>query len=157
VPRLLFFIDVWLFKGNNLFLVTVNVLIQFLHLLLLWHLIAQARLSGYARWAAAIAAGLLLLSAANIENFIWAFQTPFVLVFFAASAACVAVMRSSLAPRMAWLVLAIIMGFVATFSLANGVLVWPVLVFLTVIGGLGWRTTTVVTVAAIIISGLFLF
>ena len=103
-----------------------------------------------------IAAPLFLLSAANLENFLWAFQVQFVLVFFAASLACVALLQESSSHRLPWLTLTIVMGFVATFSLGNGVLIWPILVGLTILGGLGWRVTLIVTVAGLCIGGLCL-
>jgi hypothetical protein len=155
VPRLFFLTDVLFFNGNNVFLITLNVVIQLLHIWLLWYVIAQVDLPQPAHWAAVIASALFLLSAANLENLLWAFQTQFVLVFFSVSVACVALFKSSL-PKLRWLVLTIVMGFISTFSLANGLLIWPILVGLAVIGGLGWRTTLVVAVAGLLVGGLCL-
>jgi hypothetical protein len=156
IPRLFFLTDVFLFRGSNAFLVTTNVVIQFLHVLLLWYVSARTRLAPPARWAVAIATPLFLFSAANLENFVWAFQTQFVLVFFAVSAACVALLQLSSSPRLSWLILTLVMGAVATFSLANGLLIWPILIGLAVVSGLGWQTTAVVTVAGLAIGGLCL-
>jgi hypothetical protein len=152
VPRLFFLTDVLFFSGNNVFLVTFNIVLQTLHVLLLWHIIAQADLPRPARWAAGCASALFLLSAVNLENFLWAFQIQFILVFLAVSAACVALFTCS-SRRVLWLALTIVLGFIATFSLANGVLIWPILIGLAALGGLGWRTMLTVAAAGLVIGG----
>ncbi len=152
IPRLFFLIDVLFFNGDNVFLITLNIVLQALHVLLFWHIIAQADLPRPAHGAAVCASALFLLSAANLDNFLWAFQIQFILVFFAVSAACVALFTCS-SRRGRWLALTIVLGFIATFSLANGVLVWPLLIGLAVIGGLGWRTTSMIAIAGFVIGG----
>ncbi len=94
-----------------------------------------ARHAGLARWRSARwpSPGTATMSPAGIENLTWAFQVQFVQVFFFAALAVLAVVvagRSATASRQSRSDGrgAALAAIAATYSMANGFLVWPVVV-----------------------------
>ena len=82
-------------------------------------------------------AGTATMSPAGIENLTWAFQVQFVQVFLFAALAILAVVvaaRSEATSRQAGLTAAAALAAIAaTYSMANGFLVWPIVVALAVV------------------------
>jgi hypothetical protein len=130
VPRLFYLTDFYLFNGNNRFLVITVYLIQAAHLLLLcWIFGKLGKLTGkFWRTAVGIAAFCLFLPTQR-ENFTWGWEIAFVLPFFCATAGVSAVARHTLgdASTWAWIGLSALFALIASFSLANGFLLWPLL------------------------------
>jgi hypothetical protein len=130
VPRLFYLTDLYLFSGNNRFLLAAVYLIQAAQLLLLcWIFGALGTLTGkFWRTAVGIAAFCLFLPTQR-ETFTWGWQIAFVLPFFCATAGVSAVARDSLgfASRWSWVALSALFALIASFSLANGFLLWPLL------------------------------
>ena len=121
IPRLIFLADAhWLSFAS---LTWLTLLVQFVHIALLivlaWLLLGRKAI---ALFVIAIAVILnLMLSPFQMENFVWGMQTMFTLVLAAATAAFLSLSFDNLA-------LCIVFGVIASLTMPNGILVWPVLV-----------------------------
>lgn len=158
-PRLLFFVDVLCFGGSNRFLVVTTCLLQALHVWLLVHIAGQA--GGASRPALIAVAAACLFHASQLWNLFIGFQVQFVLVYLAATAAFFALSRygetrgsRSAAP---WLLACLAAAGVATGSMANGLLVWPLLVSLAVQLRLPRRTLALVGTVAVLFFVVYLW
>jgi len=124
VPRLFFLADVHLFGGTNLLLVCANLAIQTFHgIVLAWLALRDPVIDRRAGLTFAIAAWATVLSGGQLENFIWGFQVQIVLVLLLATLASLALVRNR--PLVAG-----ILATLATYTMANGVILWIVLVLL---------------------------
>jgi hypothetical protein len=135
--RVLFWLDEHLFGATNTFVFAAILLVQGLHALLLWRL--GARASGQAGAASVALAGLsltMMFAAHQFSNFTWAFQVQFVLVFLLANVTFYLLLRDrDQAARAgglpgAWFVGAVAAAWATTFTMANGLVVWPLLLAL---------------------------
>jgi hypothetical protein len=136
VPRLLFAIDLALLRGRNVISQAAVPLAQLAHATLLVLLLALAVRAPPHRTAGAAAAVVaLLFSAAQVENLELPLGFAFVFTGLAASAGFAGLERVAAASRRgergvgAW---AATLGWAAaaSFSMANGLVVWPVLLLL---------------------------
>ncbi len=163
VPRLMFLVDVLLFRGSNAFLFVVSILTQLIHAWLFVRILATT--GRFSRGELLAAGGLSLVALLNLsqyENFIWGFQVQFVGVFAAATAAFHFTAR--LAPtasppvrHTAPLIMAAIASYaVATAMMSNGALAAIPLVLMTLYLGFGFRRLAAVAVPALLIMALFL-
>jgi hypothetical protein len=121
LAKLLGFCDVWFSGADNRLLLTLIVLVQTLHAGLLTWLIR--RWGGATRFDTLLASGLVLFCLFHPnqwENFTWGFQIQFVLAFFFAGIAAAGAVSG-------WRWAAVGGAAAATFDLASGVLVWPIL------------------------------
>jgi len=133
LPRLVFFTDLGWFHGTGTFTLTSVIFTQFFHTLVLTRLV-----SGLFKWrsiCSLVAASLifiLMFSALQIENLIWAFQLQFVGVFLFATLAFFFLLQPISEKRAIFSVLkspfviGILFCLAATFTMSNGLLVWPV-------------------------------
>lgn len=165
-PRLVFFADYRVFGGSGVFDKAVILATQASHAALFAWLAARAGAGAAARVALGAVAVVLLFSLQQGENFVWAFQVQFVGVFACASLCCTLFafgLRSGAAagrgggrPRdpavFRFVVGAFALVLVATFTMANGLLVGPVLVALALLARAGRAAVlaaAAVTVAAV--------
>jgi hypothetical protein len=165
VPRLFFLADLVLCRGNNALLLTCGLLVQLLHAgLLVWILRSDSSVFRRVyRFDASIAA-TFLFSAQQFTNLVWGFQIQFFLVYFTATAALTCLSLSARAHYVAgdqraswvWLWAGMILGIASTYSMANGILVWPLLVLLGMWLGLDRGRRTAVLVAAVLVVGSYL-
>jgi hypothetical protein len=126
IGRLLFFADArWRSLSSLTWLL---LLIQFAHiammLVLAWLLLWRRSRACFIVASTAILN--LMLSADQMENFLWRMQTLYVLVFAAATASFL--LLAAATRRRLYLLPSILAALLATYSLGNGFLVWPVLV-----------------------------
>jgi hypothetical protein len=136
--RLFAFADLFLFGGRNVSLFIEIVVLQLCHLILLLWVIR--RFGSLPTTVYVSLAGFLtycLFSPIQMENFIWAFQTVFILTSLAATACCVAALchtqrATSAAGRRTsvYLVLAISCAFTGEITEAHGLITWAALLFL---------------------------
>ena len=145
--RLLLAADVVFERARGSWLLTVTWLVQALHAgLFAWVL---RRLGGASRTTVVGVSGISLLflfHPAQADNFWWTFQVGFVLAFLIESAAIVALAlaidqhRQGRGRESGWSVaLAATCGTLAVGSLANGLLLWPILLVMAIAGRLPWR------------------
>lgn len=133
VPRLIFFADYALAGGTNKLNLFVIGLIQAAHAGLLLALIGRKRWRAPSTWIVAAAVVGLLLSISQWENLTWGFQSQFVGVFALATGAYVLMARAVGADgrrRIGVFALAILLLFLATFSMANGLVAASIAVVL---------------------------
>jgi hypothetical protein len=131
-PRLLFLLDYELGRGRGTSLRWASALAQMAHAALLFGLVLRARPGLRPSQRVVLAAVLLVcaFAATQMHNLIDPFQVQFPLVYLAATAAFAA---AALRPGPRWAALAMGAAVVSTYTMANGVLVWPLL------GLLAWR------------------
>ena len=127
IPRLVFFADLqWASHAPLIWLtLSLQALLVALLFALSWILIGRQSRMLFA--AAAMVILNLMLSPLQMENFVWSMQFTFPLVYAAGfvSFLCLAAYRNR-AP--VFLAAAAIAATVASLTMANGILVWPVLV-----------------------------
>ncbi|MEZ5963774.1 MAG: hypothetical protein R3F56_08005 [Planctomycetota bacterium] len=140
VPRLFFYLDALLARERGMVLLGVTLLEQVAHVALL---VGLLRWGGERRPAVLVAvAGALLafqFSAVQQENFSEPFQLQFPLVYLAATAGFAAAARAPFSRRGRTLVAAAIAASgIASFSMANGLGVWPLALSLAFFVPLPW-------------------
>jgi hypothetical protein len=126
IPRLVFFADLQWASHAPLIWLTLSLQALLIALLcaLSWVLIGRQSRMLFA--AAAVVIMNLMLSPVQMENFVWSMQFTFPLVYAAAfvSFLCLAGYRNRAS---VFLAAAAIGAVVASLTMANGILVWPVL------------------------------
>lgn len=132
-PRLILFSDYWFFGGRGLLDRIAILFIQATHIGLLIWLVQRSRPSTAGRLTVAAVIVILLSSLRQEENFSWNFQVSFVAVFAVATLACIlfsyALARSSRGlPSLTYYVGAYSCAIVATYTMANGLIV-PAILF----------------------------
>lgn len=153
VPRLWFLADVALFAGTQWFLIVVIVLSSVAHGATLSWLFRSLGHRGALGWVFAALSLGAVLSPAQWDNLVWAFQVQFVQVWLFATLAFVAVCADNALQPWGRVTVAIMFGLASTYSMANGLLVWPLLVGLTMWCGLrGWPFRLLLAVALGVIA-----
>ncbi len=137
IPKLFLAVDLWLFHASQKFLLASTFTIQLLHLMLLgWSMRALGGWRG-ALWRTGFGlAAFCLFFPSQWETFVFSFEVIFVLSVLFASLSFIALLlywlssQQPAAGQKPWifLLLSILAALGATFSLANGNLVWPLLV-----------------------------
>ena len=153
VPRIQFLLEYRVFGGTYAFLFTAIavscLLLAATFAAVVW-LETRDRLLA---WGTLCVAAIATLSPVGRENLWWAFQVQFVQVFLFATLAVLAVVvaarNASPARRTAFTAAAAIAAVAASYSMANGLLVWPVILLLAVVLGLGRRPTIALGLAGV--------
>ena len=137
IPKLFLAVDLWLFHARQIFLLASIFIIQLLHLTLLgWSMRALGGWRG-ALWRCGFGlAAFCLFFPSQWETFVFSFEVIFVLSALFASLSFIGLLlywmksqQPSTGSRpWTFLLLSILAALGATFSLANGNLVWPLLV-----------------------------
>ena len=127
IPRLLFLADARWFSLASL--TWLAVLLQLVHIALLialaWLLLERR---SPVLFIIAITVILnLMLSPFQMENLVWSMQVHSPLVYVAATTAFLCLSLSSRSSGALFLALCIALGLIASYTMANGTLVWPVL------------------------------
>lgn len=159
LPRLFFYADLVFFGGRDILnLITIQA-IQLIHVALLWWALVHGKAYSPAQKATYL--GLVLIamySAIQMENFIWGFQVQFVGVFALATGALVAASQSvtpagelNLRPYLA----AFMCAIAAVFTMANGILVWPLLLIFWFC--IGMRGANLYVTSFLLLGGIALF
>ncbi|GHD61809.1 hypothetical protein GCM10017083_49680 [Thalassobaculum fulvum] len=131
VPSLFFLLDIGLFRAGQAFLIAVIVVSSLAHAAVLAWLFRRLGHRGPLLAAfAAIAAGTAL-SPLAWENLVWSFQVQFIQVWLFATLAFAAL---AVGDGGQWRRVggAVVFGLASTYTMANGLAVWPLLV------GLAW-------------------
>ena len=127
--KIFFLLDVQLFRGTQIFLLTCIFLVQLLQVALLsWSLRALGGWRG-SQWR--IGVGLIaycILCPTQYENLVWGFQVQFVMTACMATLAIASLLLYQRDDRTKYLVTSIAAATIATWSLANGMLLWPLLI-----------------------------
>lgn len=150
VTKLFFLLDVEFFHGTQKFLLVSIFLVQLLQVSLLsWSLLSLGGLRGSAWRAGTGLIAYCVLCPTQYENFVWGFQLQFVVPAAMATLAVLSLLLYQREGKARFLVVSIAAATVATWSLANGMLLWPLLVFVAL-----WLRTKSPTWMALLTGGL---
>lgn len=131
VSRLLHLLDYAWLDGRNVFLLGCSVVLQAaLAALVIRASWKERDVPAELRWLAAGFAVAALFSATQLENFLRAWNLHWFLTFSAAAACFAALGRAGQARgrgRARWLAASVAAAAIATWSMGNGLLVWPIL------------------------------
>ena len=159
IPKLFLGLDLRLFDASQKLLLSVIFIVQLLHWLLLsWSMRALGGWHGPLWRSAAGLAALCLFCPTQWENLTWGFQTCFVLAPLFATASFVALLlhgRTQPTGGGKYLAVSVLAALAAVLSLANGLLVLPLLLFAAI--ALHMKRTVVLTyaVAALLITAIY--
>jgi hypothetical protein len=129
ITKLFFLLDVELFHGTQAFLLLSIFLVQFLQLFLLtWSLRVLGGMRGAAWRAGTGLIAYCVFCPTQYENLVWGFQLQFVVTSAMATLSILALLLYQRESRAKFLVLSIVAASIATWSLANGMLLWPLLI-----------------------------
>ena len=128
ISRMLFWLDLEYFKGLGVFLVCVNLVIQLGTAFVFFAVISKKLKADPHKTAIYAFIFCLLFSWVQRENFIWAFQSQFLFVFMFSLLSFLNMGRYTADNKNHYLLLSLFFGCCATFSMANGLLVFPLLV-----------------------------
>ena len=150
VTKLFFLIDVELFHGTQEFLLISIFLVQLLQVALLSR---SLRMLGGLRGSAWRAGtGLIaycILSPTQYENLVWGFQLQFVVPAAMATLAVLSLLLYQRGGKGGCLAISFVAATIATWSLANGMLLWPLLVIVAL-----WLNMKPATWMALLAAGL---
>lgn len=133
VPRLFFWVDHFLFHGRSAFLLVSNFVTQGIDFVLLWNLAKRAAdLTARSSLVIGCLLAACFFSAQQFTNFTWGFQIQFVAVYCAATGALFALLkvadrREEGRPAARWLVTTFVVAVIGTYCMANGLMIWPML------------------------------
>ena len=160
--RLLLLADIHIFHGAHAISFWSMLVMQCMALVLLLRMSWNAGLRG-ARWRVfAGLAAFCLFCPSQWENFGWAFQISFLLpgaFLLAALTGLVGYQRSTASggPSGLWLAMSILAASAATYSNANGVVVWPVLIIVAAVLRVRFQVLALYAVSAAALIGSYLY
>ena len=158
VPKLFFLADVDLFRGTQVFLLASIFLIQLLQVALLSFSLRTLGAMRGAAWRTGT--GLIaycILCPTQYENLLWGFQLQFVIPAAMATLALLALLLYCREARVGLLVLSIAAATIATWSLANGMLLWPLLLLAALLLRMGRSVLLTIVASGTANIGLYLF
>ena len=136
VARLFFLFDQFCCSGTASSVAIFIPAIQLLHAIALWRLSLHVPgLHKSTTWYLGAISLAAMFSSQQFANFTWYFQIQFVAVYFGATISCLALMKTTTAisaarSQFVSLGITILLAFATTYSMANGLLIWPILVSL---------------------------
>lgn len=166
IPRLFFFADYLLFAGTNVFLIPAILLVQGLHGWVLFSLLRRSRaISGAMKWAGLMFILICLFAAVQMETLAWGFEIQVVFVFFAATLAFTALIRCRCAlgetgvsvSGWVWCGATLLAAMVATYSMGNGILVWPLVITLALWLKMPRRLVVILIAVGTLVVGSYLW
>ena len=157
-PKVLFAIDHLVFHARGWFTLACAYGLQALTGFMLWFLAGRAYPQD--RSERLVQAALIvscLFSSQQWVNFVMPFQVQFPMVYCAAAAALFALWRAvqNNASFLGWFVASIFLGIVATYSMANGILIWPVMIVAASLLGISRGRIVVLVVMGLLIAMSF--
>jgi hypothetical protein len=141
LPRIQFVLDYRLFDGTYVFLFSA-IAISCLALASAFGAVAWLETrDGLVAWGTSCVATMATMSPVGRENLWWAYQVQFVQVFLFAALAVLAIVVAARRDSWLWTAGCAVAAVAATYSMANGLLVWPIVLVLALVLGLGRRPT----------------
>jgi hypothetical protein len=165
IPKLFLAVDLRLFQGRQVFLLASIFMIQLLHLALLsWSMWVLGGWRGTLCRSGTGLAAFCLFCPAQRENFIWGFQVCFVLPQLLASLSFVALLLYWMEsrqhpdrPSSKFLLASVLAALGATYSLANGNVLWPLLVAAAVYLRLRWPAILSFAITGLVSTAFYLY
>tara|TARA_R110002049_G_scaffold220578_2_gene392121 strand:+ start:5145 stop:7244 length:2100 start_codon:yes stop_codon:yes gene_type:complete len=128
LSRLLFWLDLKYFKGVGVFLVCINILIQLGTAYVFVKVVSKRVKSDVYKTALYAFIFCLLFSWVQNDNFIWGFQSQFLFVYMFALLSFYYLGEYSNKKKKYHLALALFFACCSTYSMANGLLTFPLLI-----------------------------
>jgi len=166
IPKLFLAADLKLFQARQVFLLASILVIQLLHWgLLSWSMWVLGGWRGPLWRTGAGLAGFCLFCPSQWQNFIWGFQVCFVLPQLLATASFVALLlywteskqQPDRRPPLKFLVVSVLAALGATYSLASGTLLWPLLVVAAIYLRLDIRAVLTFAITGTVSTALYLY
>ncbi|HKT69354.1 MAG TPA: hypothetical protein VJP83_07955 [Terriglobales bacterium] len=164
LSKILLLLDYRLFHAMDVFPLCCIFLAQLMLLSVLLYAFATiGKLRGGAWRAAAGISAVCLFSTAQWENFVSGFQVAFLLVGLFFTLAMLAVLRSGAHDAVArgtqWKrsALAVLAGAAATYSLANGIIVWPIMILMAVLNRCRRNIIVCEAISGLLVGGSYLY
>jgi hypothetical protein len=127
--QVLYWLDFGLLHGRQFLLIGCEIVCQLAQLVLLWWLLKQMKAIPLAfRLAFAASCALLMTTATHVQAMVIPFLVQWYLTQALAAFALLLLWRTSRTGRLASLIIAIVATVIVTYTTANGMLLWPVLV-----------------------------
>lgn len=160
IPKLLFWLDMRYFGGVGLLLIPL----QIIFFLWTWWVLTDftKRLNGLSSWSESFLVsavlGMLCSAWMQSENFIWNFQSQFILAYLFPLMSFYCMARALEANRYAlsWRVLSLFCGAAGAYCMANGILVLPILAVLSWYGERSPRWFIIFALCAVASVAVFL-
>jgi hypothetical protein len=157
VARIQFLLDYRFFDGTNVFLfaaIAASCLVLAMTFgAAVWLETRDLLLA----WGAFCAGAAAAFSPRADENLTWAFQVQFVQVFLFAAVAVLAVVVAARRSSLVWTAASALAAVAATYSMANGLLAWPIVVLLAVLLGLRRRHAVALGVVGAVTAVTYLW
>lgn len=163
LSKIVLLLDYRLFHGLDLFAMCCNFLTQLTLLaVLLWAFATMGRMGGAIWRTVAGISAVCLFSTAQWENFVNGFQVAFFFVGLFFTLAIVALLRCGAkgdAPGGQWkyAAAAALAGAAATYSLANGIIVWPILILVAILARCRKSIIAFEAISGLLVSGSYLY
>lgn len=143
LSRLLFWIDLNVFNGTEVFLILINlvlIIVCAVVMALAAHATLFDRLSRKHVFMIQLTSAILILSWTQHENLSWAFQSQFILAYLLPLTAFCALSMAHNSNRCekTWFTASVLLGFLSSVSMANGVLALPLLLVMAICLGMSW-------------------
>jgi hypothetical protein len=158
-PKLLFLADELAFHARGWFLLVCSFIFQAVTTVLLWRLAgcSYPQTRGERVVQAAVLTGWMF-SAQQWINFVMPFQVQFIMVYTAAAAMLFALWRSAERGWQAsWMIASLLLGAIAAYSMANGVLIFPVALVAGIWMRMPRRWTAALVACAVVIAGAYFY
>lgn len=164
--RLFLLFDQFVFAGTAKSLAVFIPLVQLAHATVLAYLISIIPSSkASTRWFLAAAAFAALFSLQQFANFTWYFQISFVAVYFGASLCCLTMLelvrRKKSDPKgsrvsIFWLLLTLLLAIGTSYSMANGLAIWLVLLSFAFFGNLSRKEQLILLMVGVVTCWAYL-
>lgn len=138
--KLLFLADFNYFSGIGVSLIVASFIVQALFALVFCLIVKNLGYSKYNLWLFVGISLCFLYSGMQLENFSMKFQTCFFAVYFSALVSFLSLAKFQHQSEKKWLVFSIVFATASSLTMANGLVVWPLLVVLAVCLKLRWKT-----------------
>lgn len=160
LPKLILLLDYRFFGGREAFALATGFAAQLALLAaLLWALRAMAGMRGALWRSAAAVAAFCLFSTAQWANFMGGFEVSFFFVGLFVTLGILALLSSRRAAKGDWkyAAAAVLAGTAATYSMAHGILVWPILLVVAILHGCRKRIVALLVTSGAAIAGSYLY
>lgn len=155
--KVLFWIDITLFDAKGYFLIVANYMLQFSSLISLYYV--HSKISSVKANVNVSILGILLVlifSWSQEENFTWGFQSQFFSVYLFALVTLIKLVHLKEMPRDRFVfIYLLIFSFLATFSMANGILIIPFVLIGSVLLSVNKKYTLLIAVWGGLLSVLY--
>jgi hypothetical protein len=155
-PEMIYGLDFILFGGRLLFPAVFNIACQIFQIGILWWLLARSELPRAFRLALGAASALFMTSTMHVGGILGSLLLVWYLSLSAAALCFLFLWRTARTGRLSSLLISVMAAVIATYSVGNGMVIWPVMTFMAALLRIPRRRIAGVAVAGIVsISAYF--